>query len=479
VSPRDPVLVGIGEVANKDDDRIVHPVELLESAARLAFEDAGMTSFDAVGAVFSTPLSVFSEEHGGAMVAERLGLPPGVREQSRYSGAGSQGQLARACAGILDGSLDAALLVGGIADASVRRARLRGEPPPAPPTSVWSQGSDGTEGIDDLSESMRRRGFRFTPEEGAGAGMPSSYFALVESVIGNDRLGDLMAPFTRMAASRPDLAWFPIERTPDEIAVPSASNRMVAEPYTKLMCSFPTVDLAGALVVVSTELADRLGVPASKRVTPLAIALGKEAGSPAERRRPDRSLALGGAVERALAAAGVDVGGIGAFDLYSCFPAAVQLALAAFGVDVDDPRPFTLTGGLPYFGGPGASYTVHGMAAAVARVRSAGEVVGVVGVGGMVDDFSVGVYAPEGSTVVEVEPTVHEIEVPVVQSADGAGRVVASTVLHERSGPVAVPVIAELEDGTRIGVRAADGVAPVRPPVGTEVRLAGGTWLPG
>ena len=44
---------------------------------------------------------------------------------------------------------------------------------------------------------------------------------------------------------------------------------------------------------------------------------------------------------------------IDAFDIYSCFPSAIQIACDEIGLDIDDPRNLTVTGGLPYFGGPG------------------------------------------------------------------------------------------------------------------------------
>src|SRR4051794_39703554 len=138
-----PVIVGIGQVANKDPDRIVHPVELIVEAAQAAFADAGADLRDRIGAVYSAPLSVFSEARGADLVAERVGIASGERHQSNYSGAGPQRHLALACQEIQAGRLDGALIVGGIADASVRAARRLGLEPPSPPTSVWSQGSDG------------------------------------------------------------------------------------------------------------------------------------------------------------------------------------------------------------------------------------------------------------------------------------------------------------------------------------------------
>jgi acetyl-CoA C-acetyltransferase len=465
---REPVIVGVAQVANKDPERIVHPVALLEDAARAAFADAGADPTGHIGAVYSAPLSVFSEEHGGAMVAARLGLPDGIREQSNYSGAGPQRLLAIACDAIARGDIDAALLVGGVADASVRRARERGQDAPAPPTSVWSQGSAGTGSL----ERLRNRDWPFSAEQGSGAGMPSSYFALVESAMARAAgrmpdahrasLGDLLAPFTQVAAARPEVAWFPTARTPAEIATVGPDNRFVAEPYTKLMCSFPTVDLAAALVVMSRELADRLGIGADRRVHPLALTLGHEVGPPSVRPDIARAQALTDAASRALEAASVAPDQIEAFDLYSCFPAAVQLGMAAFGIREDDSRPRTTTGGLPYFGGPGAAYTLHGVVSMVERCRANGGRVGaVVGLGGAVDDFSVGLYSadpPAHGCSLETE-TVYPDATPVeiTRTTDGVAVVEACTVMHERdAGPVGAPVIARLPDGSRIGARALD-----------------------
>ena len=49
-------------------------------------------------------------------------------------------------------------------------------------------------------------------------------------------------------------------------------------------------------------------------------------------------------------------------DLYACFPSSVEVARDSFGIAPDDPRPLTLTGGLPYHGGPGSNYVTHSIA---------------------------------------------------------------------------------------------------------------------
>jgi acetyl-CoA C-acetyltransferase len=481
-----PVIAGVAQRANHDDERIVHPVELLEEATRAALAEAGVRP-ERVGAVLATPLSIFTDDDAGVLLADRLGMPAGIRLESRYSGAAPQRLLAEACRVVADGTVDVALVVGGIADASVKRARQLGIDPPAPPTSMWSQGSGGVR-----DARLRAPSFEgFTAEGASGAGLPAHFFALIESSLGGGldpavhraRLGMLLAPFTEVAARRPGVAWFPRPRTAAEIAEPGEGNRLVAEPYTKRMCSFPTVDLAAA-VVVTRDDATTGSAPA---VRPLALTAAKDPHPPSARPTMHRSRALDRAVEVALERAGVDAGEIATFDLYSCFPAAVQMAAAAFGLADDDPRPRTASGGLPYFGGPGASYSLHGLVCLVEDLRARPGTLGaVVGLGGMANDFAVGVYGLAEATADRAGPDpqtapvdlglVADEPVPLRATADGPAVVEAMTVIHERGGPTGVAVIARLPDGSRVGARAADPAAPATRSgttlVGRAVRLS-------
>ncbi len=69
------------------------------------------------------------------------------------------------------------------------------------------------------------------------------------------------------------------------------------------------------------------------------------------------------AVAEALRVAGVGLDEVSTFDLYSCFSRSRCSPCATpVGWATDDPRGLTLTGGLPFFGGPGNSYSLHGIA---------------------------------------------------------------------------------------------------------------------
>src|SRR5690606_18969108 len=84
------------------------------------------------------------------------------------------------------------------------------------------------------------------------------------------------------------------------------------------------------------------------------------------------------------------------FDLYSCFASAVQIGCAELGLSEDDPRGLTVTGGLPYFGGPGNNYVTHSISEMMRRLRANPGKFGMVTANGnYVTKHSFGIYSTE------------------------------------------------------------------------------------
>ena len=82
------------------------------------------------------------------------------------------------------------------------------------------------------------------------------------------------------------------------------------------------------------------------------------------------------------------------FDLYSCFPSATLLQAREMGLDLEKLPPLTITGGLPYFGGPGNSYTLHAIVEAAERIRrSPGKFGFISALGWYFTKFSAGIYS--------------------------------------------------------------------------------------
>ena len=156
-----------------------------------------------------------------------------------------------------------------------------------------------------------------------------------------------MHGFTRVAAQNPH-AWFPTERSAEEIAEPGPRNRMVAFPYPKYMNSVIETDQAAAVWITSAAVARRMGVPPSRWVYYWGGANAAErAWFPSERPDFAECPALAAAAQGALARAGVTLDAVDWVDFYSCFPVAVEMACEMLGVDEADPRGLTVTGGLP------------------------------------------------------------------------------------------------------------------------------------
>ncbi len=153
---------------------------------------------------------------------------------------------------------------------------------------------------------------------------------------------------------------------------------------------------------------------------------------------------------------------MGQIDIYSCFPVAVEAAADGLGIALDDPRGLTVTGGLPFFGGPGNNYSGHAIATMVERLRES-DAPGVVSAnGGYLSKHSVGVYATQppanGFKAAKTSKEQTEIEaaaLPVSLDGRGSATVDASTIVYGRDGEVKrAPIFARLTSGERVVVDA-------------------------
>ena len=205
-------------------------------------------------------------------------------------------------------------------------------------------------------------------------------------------MAELFAPFSKVAAKNP-FSSSPVERSVAEVATVTDDNRMIADPYPRLLVARDQVNQGVAAVMMSVEAARRLGVPEEKWVYLHGHSDMLEQGL-LERADLGASPATAHAAQEALRVAGIGVDDIATFDLYSCFPFPVFVMCEALGIDGDDPRGLTLTGGLPYFGGPGNSYSLHAIAETVAEMRDKPGKFGFVGAnGGTMSKYSVGIYS--------------------------------------------------------------------------------------
>ncbi len=462
---RVPVVVGIGQSIERD--AIVSVALLAERAVREAEKDAPGVLPKVERISFVAPSFSRSSAAPASELAARLGLGNAACEVSTAGGNSPQWLMNRACAEIAAGRLRTTLLCGAEATRSLRLAepdadflRLSGaeaENDDRPADPVVGTPLAGLVEAAEIEARLLRPADIYPVFESARAARSGAAPAQWR-----ERLAVFLARGSAIAAANP-MAWFQTAYSPAQIATPSASNRLTAEPYTKRMNSFAQVDLGSALLVTNLAAARALGLQ-DRCVFAWAGASNRDV-APARRPVLDASPAIRAAGRASLAAAGLGLDAIDCFDLYSCFPIAVEVGAGEIGLSLDDPRGWTLTGGMSFFGGPGNNYTSHGIAAAVLRLRERGGIAYVSGNGGFLSKHSIGIYAArpreQGAAFVladtdREQQAIDAAALPVTLEAEGRARVVGGTVVYGRDGGVeAAPIIAELADGRRVVARAA------------------------
>ena len=440
------------------------PLEMWEQVVRDAADDVGtrhdvVRELDHLGVVHCLS---WEYDDPGARLAQRLGRPDVDHTTSMLAGTSPQRLLAHAAAGLLVGHGDVAIVVGAEAQDSRRRYERAGSEPPwsfahpsPPPMLDWL-------GAWHLPTELRH-----------GIAPAWLTFALLEQARwaargatdhDRERLGARLAAASAVASANPH-AWHRRAWSGAELLTPTQENRAVATPYTKCSTAFPTVDMAAANVLVTGATADRWGVPEDRRVYLRSTAFARDATHVAGRAHLDRSPAMAATTAAALRRSGLDLAEIDAFDLYSCFGSAVAFAADALGLADDDPRPLTLTGGLPFHGGPGSNYMSHSISHAVDAIRQGThEHVLVTGVGMHMTKHVAAVWSatPGPTDATDDAPQqgpLPDDAVPVVDEVRGAATVEAATVVSDRSNrPERVVAICRRADGARCYAASRDPV---------------------
>jgi acetyl-CoA C-acetyltransferase len=239
--------------------------------------------------------------------------------------------------------------------------------------------------------------------------------------------------------------------TAEQIGTPGPDNRYVGWPYTKHEVSVMDVDMAAALLVATAEKSDALGVAEDRRVYLASSCYAEDPAGVAERSDMAASAAMRATGQEALHSAGIDLSDVTCFDLYSCFPSSLNLACDALGLDPLDKRGLTVTGGLPYAGGPGSGYLLHGIAAAVERLRADGGSALVTGVGMHLQKHVAAVYRtdPGWVSTPDVQPDVDAAQPrrPLVDTYDGDATVAAYTVAHDRDAAQSALLVLDVAAG--------------------------------
>jgi acetyl-CoA C-acetyltransferase len=271
----------------------------------------------------------------------------------------------------------------------------------------------------------------------------------------------------------------------EDIGTVAPRNRYIGYPYTRAMNAVLEVDMAAAVILTTAGRARELGIDASRWIYLRGGVDLNDIWYPSERADLHSSPAIRLGWEALSSGAGMALDALTHFDIYSCFPVAVEVACDAIGLSPLDPRGVTVTGGLPFFGGPGNNYSLHAIAQMVAELRDAGSGHGLVTANGLyLTKHSLGLYStePAGETPVPIDaaPLQAAVEAgPRVQPADDpAGDAVVETwtVGFGREGPQRGILVARNAAGERIIANAPDDTAALEAlltgnPIGQQGRI--------
>lgn len=470
-----PVLVGVGQFTSDWDgtagpDGAPSPNSLCVTASEQALKDAGIppSAIDtlAVVRIFEDSVPGDNHPHGHntnlpGTIARDIGAAP---QHAIYAAVGGQSpqQLANEMAArIHAGKIECALVTGSEANKASKADRKHSV------AIDWTDSADLAFEDRGMGDMLLSRA-----EIKHGIVAPAYFYALFENAMaardGQGRsarraaMSDLFAKFAKVAANNPDSQFDTSSFDASFLATPSKANYPFADPFLKWHIAQDAVNQGAAMILMSEEKADELGVAQNKRVY---LHGGGEAGDDyiSERPKLDGSWAMETAINRALEQAGKTPEEMNAFDLYSCFPCAVFSSMDVLGIDHNtETRPLTLTGGLPFFGGPGNNYSMHGIVSMARHLRDhQGEYGLLLANGGWMTKEAVGVWStakPESFNPVEAMATA-PTKVALAE-APTTGVVETYTVTHGKNGPSGGIIFARIETGERFIAVAAPEAMP-------------------
>lgn len=462
-----PIIVGVGQSAEPVPDnleRAASAQELAARAARAALVDAlsveGLAAqIDVIACTRTFPDSspMWPNPFGRSnnfprSVAKRLGCDPDRAVYVSVGGNSPQALVNEFAEELADGRASVVLLAGAEVIASTKAA-AKSEVGPD-----WHEEIEGQ--LEDRGIGMKGLISRVEMDHKLMSA-PAAY-ALLETARRASRsqsiedyarsMSELFAPFTTVAAENP-MSMSAEVFSAEQIASSGEGNPCISFPYTKRMVANDRVNQAAAVLMTTTGKARELGIPEDKWVYLHGYADIAER-SLLERQNLGESPALKLAYEEALRNAGITIDDVEFLDIYSCFPIAVFAACDALGIAPDDRRGLTLTGGLPYFGGPGNNYSMHAIAELTTRLRVDPEKIGLVGAnGGMLSKQAVGVYSGKprsggwlSCSSAKIGSDIDNLPMPDLDyNPEGPAQIETYTVVFKRGKPAYAVVIGRLD----------------------------------
>lgn len=468
---RIPILVGCGQITQKEEDpnEALSPIELTAKACFEAAKDTGLgelflnkldtivliRSFSDTSWRFKCPFGEYSNP--SLSLARKINAENVNNLIYTFPGGNMpQWSINRIFELITKGEIKTALLAGGEALYTQKNAQRKGI------ELNWNE---------DLGNSYKEWGIkkRGWSDIEDNHGMKGAIFAypLIENAIRgkenrtikqhNIEMGNILEKFAEVAKNNP-LADRRQGYSAKEISDVNEQNPYIGFPYTKLMNANAFIDQSSAIIMTTVKHAKELGINRNKWVYLHGCADTYDHWYLSDRINYYSSPAMKIACNEALKMANCAINDIDFLDIYSCFPSAIKIACDEMNIDINTNKDLTVTGGLPYFGGPGNNYVTHSISEIMHKVRNNIGAKGLVTANGnYITKQSVGIYSSEqpSKMFTPTNPSLYQAKInkdkgpSFIEEANGNAYIETYTVINDREGPSFSILFGRLNDGSR------------------------------
>ena len=427
------VVIGISAIQQKGNfENLDEALHLMDKAAKEALSDSGNELVKDYIDEIRIPKGFWRYRDPGKWIARNNNFKNIPTTYVTKIGVLQQNLINEACQKIETGEINASIILGGEARFKQLRAVIEKkeyfETKLDENPDFYIKAKEDLYGDDELAE--------------LGA-MAVGYYATMETAIRkNDGEGIeehqnnialMYEEFSKIASENKD-GWLNHPYAKEDILETSKKNKMLAYPYNKLHCTSWNVNQSAAIIICSEELANELEIDNKKRVYPISSSENNHMIAIQQRPKLYESLGMTYAansinkmIER------LDIK-LDAYDLYSCFPAAIKMFTKSIGLDSEIPK--TVTGSMPYAGGPLNSFVIHSTVKMIQKIRALEVKYGLItGVSGMMTKQSFCVWGKEYKEHfifddVTERAKLNESPIELSNISEGKGEIIGYTIIE-------------------------------------------------
>ena len=452
-----PVVIGLGITQQKGSyAELDEALFLMEKVAMQAINDCGNSKIKDFIDVIDIPKGFWRYRDPGKWIAEKNNFS-NTKTSVNKIGVLQQHLINNTCNKIIKGEIRAGLILGGESRAKMIAALKEGIE--YKEMELSTNPDKYVKAKDDL----------YGEGEAEALGlMAVGYYAVMESAMRKskslnlkeheDYLGSMYADFSEIA-SKNQYAASDKSISKDQIMLANSDNKPMAYPYNKYHCTSWNVSQASAILICEEGLADQLNISKQKRIYPMASSETNHMIALIQRPSLISSAGLKLASEKINEVVDKHSINLNLIDLYSCFPVAVQQFENVLNLNTKTSR--TITGAMPFAGGPLNNYMLHATVQALLKLRSQSGHSLITGVSGMMTKQSFCLWSSEYQMPfyhADVTKKAQQLDkpIPISNAKHGIGIVIGYTVLYEGTKPTLGVFYIEDSQGERKVVTSED-----------------------